>query len=82
MDHAQVGQSGAEQPPVRGPGHGDVLGPPRDSQPAHAVRDPGRPEPHLGVVEPSVDLAEHRLVGHHAAVEQDLGVPTEQAVVE
>ena len=51
-------------------------------EPAHAVRHPGGAEPHLRVPEALVHLAEHGVVGDHAALEDDLAVPAEQALVQ
>ncbi len=52
------------------------------AEPAHHVRHPGRAEPHLGVGEANVDLAEHVLVGHDDAIEPDLAVAADHGPVE
>ena len=82
LDHAEVTEQTAEGLAGRRPVDGDVLGAPGQPEPPHAVRQPGRGQPYLGVFEATVDLAEDCLWAHSTAVEHDLAMPAEQALVE
>ena len=52
----------------------DVERPPRDPQPAHAMRQPGWRQAYLRVVEPAVHLAQDRFIGHETILEQHFRV--------
>ena len=61
---------------------GDVVGAPRGAEPAHAMGQPRRREPRLGIAEPLADPAEHRRLRHPQPVEPDHRVAARHVLVE
>jgi hypothetical protein len=81
LHHAEFGERLAEGGAVGRTFQCDVLCPAGHAQPSHAVRHPGRAESDLRVLEAFIDFAQYLVVDDLAAVEHDLAVPAEQALV-
>src|SRR5882672_9829763 len=60
--------------PAPGMFHRDRLAAPRRTEPAHAVRQPCRSKPNLGIAEALTDLPQHAIRRDADAIERDFGV--------
>jgi hypothetical protein len=59
-----------------------VMDPSRGTRPAHAVREPRRPQPHLGISKALADLAQHIGGRHPQAAEMHDAVAAREAAVQ
>ena len=72
----------AEGDALAGIGRGDVVRPVGRTQPAHAVAEPRRGEPHLGVAEALADLAQHRVGRQAQVLDLDHGMAAGEARID
>ena len=81
--HASCSPDGpAERRPVGRVFAGDVMGPRRGAEPAHAVGEPRGRQPHLGVLQPFADRPEDPAGGHGDAVEANDRVAAGEAGIQ
>ena len=61
---------------------GDVVGAARGAEPAHAMRQPRRRKPHLGIAKPLADPAEDGTLRHPQSVDPDHRMAARHVLVE
>src|SRR6201999_4398217 len=74
LSHSEVAQGRAEQFPADGAIQRNLMGPARSAQPPHAMGEPGRSQPDLGVPKTQPWLPEYRVIRHEDVMKFDPAV--------